>query len=298
MHSTITRLHQQVGRLVRQPILARIFRRVVLDHERPRDVYWYAAPRLHRWVRYVMPGYVDPPIRPFKLVSVDPDRIIQFSRRAYPPWKDKWQSFGRVLDGDWDCTDSPQIRAHDGPERSYYLADRFTESAVHEVLEAHFVDGVPWHETDFIREMLRHARDEEYDRSCWHMCRTPAEVLHRCRFLDRLYDDMRERGCLSARQLNAEAGRRRPFSAVMKDEIIVDIGRTGELLFVEGRHRLSLAKILGLERIPVAIAVRHAKWMDRRTERLERASSPVDVPEAVHPDLRYALRTELNDVSS
>jgi ParB-like chromosome segregation protein Spo0J len=39
----------------------------------------------------------------------------------------------------------------------------------------------------------------------------------------------------------------------MSNEILVDVGRDGTPLFVSGRHRLSLAKLLGLDTVPVAV---------------------------------------------
>lgn len=51
------------------------------------------------------------------------------------------------------------------------------------------------------------------------------------------------------------------FREVMENEILVDVTRTGEPVFVTGRHRLSIAKILNLDRIPVAVVVRHPNWI-------------------------------------
>ena len=50
------------------------------------------------------------------------------------------------------------------------------------------------------------------------------------------------------------------------DDITIAIGRNGELLLIEGRHRLSTARLLNLPEIPVRIIFRHKKWMDFRRE--------------------------------
>lgn len=47
-------------------------------------------------------------------------------------------------------------------------------------------------------------------------------------------------------------------------EIAVDIGRDGTFLFVDGRHRLAIARILGVEKIPVRISARHLHWQNSR----------------------------------
>lgn len=84
-----------------------------------------------------------------------------------------------------------------------------------------------------------------------------------------------------------------PVREVMENEILVDIARNGELLFVTGRHRLSLAKILGLDRISVAIAVRHPKWLEHHERR---HCSVVRRRNEVPPDYDSALGEPL-DVS-
>jgi hypothetical protein len=277
-----------------QPMFATAFQWTVFDNDHLARRYWRLAPRIHRVRRHLTPSYVDSSIDPFKLLFIDPDRIVRFSTREYPIWDDRWRSFGAVVDGSWDRRRSPPLREYDGPDLDLYLADRFTETPVHEGLVAHFEEGIAWEETAFIQRVMRQARDEGSESFVWHRCRTPMDVRRRCRSLDRLYESMRERGCVSARRMNAEAGRPRTFRQVMEDEIVVDIGRDGELLFVTGRHRLSLAKILDFDQIPVAIVVRHARWINQREDLLETVGAHAD---SVHPDLRRPSGAQLQDVS-
>lgn len=220
-------------------------------------LYWRVAPAVHRHRRYRRPGYVDPPVDPFGLVAVDPDRITRFTGRAFPAWEDRWEQFGAVEGGDWDRrTDPPVTSTYRGPTPSAYLAERFEETPLHRALAAHFRDGVAWDELPFVRERLAEADPDE--KSVWHECSTPAEIRAHCRDLDRLYERMAERGCRPMRELNAARGRPRTVREVMEHEILVDVSRDGEPLFVTGRHRLSIAKLLGLERVPVGVVVRHA----------------------------------------
>lgn len=46
------------------------------------------------------------------------------------------------------------------------------------------------------------------------------------------------------------------------DEVKVDIARDGSYRFVDGRYRLSLAKIAGIDEIPAVVVVRHEQLMD------------------------------------
>lgn len=67
---------------------------------------------------------------------------------------------------------------------------------------------------------------------------------------------------------------------MISHEIAVDVGRDGQLLFVDGRHRLAIAKILGLDTVPIVFLVRHSSWMEQR-EIFAKDESVLD-----HPDLR------------
>jgi hypothetical protein len=50
------------------------------------------------------------------------------------------------------------------------------------------------------------------------------------------------------------------FALKNLDEVAVHIGRDGEFLFSDGRHRLAIAQILGIPRIPVVVCWRHRDW--------------------------------------
>jgi hypothetical protein len=99
--------------------------------------------------------------------------------------------------------------------------------------------------------------------------------------LEDVYRSLQREGCLSYRERTPPVEREVGFLRGLEREIIVDVGRDGELLLVSGKHRLSLSRILGLETVPVCFLVRHAEWMETRREV---ARSGDEVPD--HPDLR------------
>lgn len=236
------------------------FRRLVLT-TRLGKWYWRVAPSVHQSRRHLSPGYVDPPIDPFRLFFVDPDRITRFTGREFPVWISRWTDFGAVMDGDWDQRDDPPVNpSFRGSHASLYLAERFSETPLYRGLTDHFVDGVPWEDVDFVTELVDRVQSTET--SVWQGFTTPEGIHQYCHKLDQLYRNMRDQGCLSMRELNVRQDRLMSFRRVMENEILVDISRTGELLFVTGRHRLSIAKILGLDRVPVAVVVRHPEWID------------------------------------
>lgn len=82
--------------------------------------------------------------------------------------------------------------------------------------------------------------------------------------IDSLCTSIRERGYLTQRELielEGDSIRRRNNELVPPElnEIVVDIGRNGELLHAgHGTHRLTIAKLLDIETVPVIVAARHS----------------------------------------
>lgn len=208
---------------------------------------------------------------PFATLTVDPGRIRAFTGRPYPPYHEKATQLGTVRDGDWDRTNDVEIVDDDYRERyDLYRADRFEESVFFRSMRAHFVDGVDWTDTLFVERCLELAAEDE---PSWRSLTTREAILERCGLIDDLYERIRQDGYRSQQELGTDS------VLGVTEEVLVDIGRDGELLFVNGRHRLAIAKLLGLVSIPVGVLVRHRAWMDRRGRYAKTGSVPS------HPDL-------------
>lgn len=221
----------------------------------------------------------DVPPDPFKLEWVDPNSIRRNTRRRYPAWLKRQDDFGAVQGGAWDRRDRPEVDPdYLGTPLHLYIADRFEESTLHRSLEAHFERGVAWEETEFVIEVSQLLETGER-RSVWNGCQSSQAVRDQCRSLDELYETIQESGFKSQREL-VTTDPNGTFRDWIREEVLVDVGRDGELLLVNGRHRLSLAKLLGVDRIPVLFVVRHPTWMARR----EAAADSGEFEE--HPDLR------------
>lgn len=202
------------------------------------------------------------PVDRSRLLWVDPARI----RRANNPgFFVRRENICPVIGGDWD-TELPAFESI-FPYHSF---------------ESHYLDGVPWEDTD----MFEFAMDLVRSGHLWGGCESRAEVEARFAELDRLYEDIRRGGYKTQRELLREEGRA-PFAAGGERgppelyEVTVDIGRDGSFIFEDGRHRLAMAKFLGLESIPVRVLVRHAEWQRQRDSYF--ADSSDDAPP--HPDL-------------
>ena len=73
--------------------------------------------------------------------------------------------------------------------------------------------------------------------------------------IDRLYESIKEEGYRSHVDLG------KPVT----NEITVNIARDGSLIqSVGGKNRITLAKLLDLEEIPVCVFARHSQWEDKR----------------------------------
>ncbi|WP_255171101.1 hypothetical protein [Natrononativus amylolyticus] len=204
---------------------------------------------------------------PLRLRWVDPDEIEYYHG-------DGPSTFGAVRAGEWDRP-----------------ASRFTETEPFRSLEMHFADGVDWEETPLYREYAnRLGTSDPYWR-----CRSPEELRAYFSGIDSLYDRIRREGYRTQRDLLRERGgavRENASDAPhpLLEEICVNVYRDGTLAKKRcGNHRLSIAKLLDLEEIPVVVLVRHERWQRLRDE-VRAADSPAALSARAtrslsHPDL-------------
>lgn len=248
---------------------ARVLRGVIVNLVRTK-LGWPAFRRLplsplERWHRvrraFAPDRYTT--ARPFTLRSVDPAEI-ELSLLESAPRLPQW---GHVVDGDWE-----------------EQAEPFRERAIPRGIEQRFEEGLPWRETAlwsaFTEQLARFGVAWGYT--------DPGEFEQRCRDVDRLYESIRSAGYLTQEELT---GAKYP-TTLQLDEINVDVGREGELYWrCCGQHRLAIAQLLDLDRIPVLVHRRHARWENTRRqlgdERARSGSAADD-----HPDTRPMLRGE------
>jgi hypothetical protein len=104
--------------------------------------------------------------------------------------------------------------------------------------------GKTWEETEYWKFLL-----ESFHNGTPHCGVHNLDELHeRCYgFVQRLVDETRALGVL-------------PNWCNEKDYIGINIDRHGHLVFNNGRHRLCVAKYLGIPLIPVCVNVRHTEW--------------------------------------
>lgn len=237
-----------------------------------------------RGARLLWNNYTDKEV--FKLIYVDPNDIEYCSLREF----DKWGRSGEIADGDWDRQELPfqEASLYAGMETSFYKS-----------MKAHFEENIEWEETEYVQESIRRIRSGN---KSWG-CQSEQAIWRKCEKLDMMYKDVEKNGYKTQLEcLKRKTGRNfdpksrftnfvKRNTVMSKDEVAVDIGRNGELLFLDGKHRLSIAKLLNVESIPVRVVIRHQKWQDLRNEI---RSTGVIKGEKLrsHPDLQDLLSEE------
>jgi hypothetical protein len=190
------------------------------------------------------------------VITINPDLVRHCSNKefAFAYFK------GDVLDGDWDQS-----------------TKCFEDIDVYKAFEAVCKNKTSaWADTDFYKRIVEQIESGE---KLWN-CSTKEDFDKRCESLAELYQTIERDGYKS----DAE----RTGNSDDPDEISVVIGRTGELLFSNGAHRMTIAKLLGVKEIPVTVTVRHKAWVQFRGELFELAKLQEHgslYQPCLHPDL-------------
>jgi len=213
-------------------------------------------------------------VDPFAVIDVDPMEITHVTKRGPNPGRFQWQDVGRIQGRSWDRSD-----------------ERVEDLPVVRALRHRFAGGEEWENIEFIRHVLEQV---ERGNVIWRGCNTKSDVWEACERIDELHESIRNQGYLRQNEL-VERNELLPDKYVTGDgfnrydEVVVDIGRDGEFLFVDGRHRLAIARILGLDRIPVRVSARHTQWQRIREAigNIPQSEQSAEVRQYVdHPDVK------------
>jgi len=220
------------------------------------------------WHDHVNREQYEAPADPWKLLSVDPS-AVDYCAPGIGLW-----GLGRVSGGEWDR------------EANYWELEEFP---LYEGLVQRFERGYDWEETALYEWASSRFEDGAQARGYDDLESFRAE---RCAYVDDLYERIREEGY----RPNVEAEHDNPAATdnpyedayAQHLEPMVAIGRSGEILWSEGFHRLAIAAILGIETIPVYVVCRHVEWQRTRDEFAatpESESSAKLDAHRTHPDL-------------
>ena len=203
-------------------------------------------------------------------VALDPDRVLwidpgRITNTVVGPmnWDrySKIHAIGRIVGGDWDLNTMP-----------------FEHLNLYQAFRARFVHGAKWEDTSYYAGIVAQlARGAEplgvHDKD---------DLIKRLEDFDHRFEKIREHGYKTQQQLLGNS-----YSLRAMDEVTVRIARNGEFLIEDGRHRLAIAKILGLPKIPAIVTWRHSEWYLFRAQILDYAQRHGDklYQPITHPDL-------------
>lgn len=194
--------------------------------------------------------------RPYEIIWVDPSRIQYCTLPSLMGQLGLSPYGSHVVGGDWDRGERHDgvwyTRAFDPP-----VIAAFADHELYRSMRAHFLDDVPWEETEWYRWILS-------NRGTVGQYATREMMDNRLDAVDALYESVRSEGYRTQRELK-EVGDSplsgSTFPCPEHHEIDVNVGRDGELFFnFNGRHRLAISKILELEKIPVRVFARHKSF--------------------------------------
>jgi hypothetical protein len=218
------------------------------------------TPELYRAYTYFHPRFSD--VDPFKTILVSQQRITHTSKKSGE------HLYGRVIGGAWDS-----------PARS--LAKDDTYRGLREYIQTGDA-------TTYIEKFKKKRRFAGWKYP------SSNSVSNRLHDVDILIKSLRENGYLLQSEIDTDEmkGDYSSDRPNIINEITVSIGRDGTFYynFMGGSHRLFISKIIGIEYIPVQVAVRHTRWQEIR-DTIRHSDTLSDVPAKyreylVHPDIR------------
>lgn len=213
---------------------------------------------------------------PLKIIYVDPSSIKYVTGRGPNPGRFRWQDIGTIAAGDWDKNN-----------------ESFEDLPVVQALRQRFEHNTPWEEIEFIQHVMQEAKRGN---PVWRGCTSADDVKEACKEVDELYEQIKNEGYRTQQELLSDEDLSGdPLSRFRRyDEVTIDIARDGRLLFADGRHRLTISKILDLDSIPVRISARHREWQLVR-ERFAKNDSISEISEEFH---LYKSHPDLEDILS
>ena len=164
------------------------------------------------------------------LIHVDPSEITQ--SKLFPP--DALPATGP--DAVYGCVGGPWDRATLSFKKHY----------LYQSIRAHLQDGVGWEDTQ-IYDHPKYADD-------------PDRARKRCAKIEHIIESIRTNGYRLQHDLDhaTDTSYSRIGTTEIADEIIVGMDRHGGLLHLKnGRHRLAVTQLLGVDRIPVILSLSH-----------------------------------------
>ncbi|WP_254864755.1 hypothetical protein [Halovivax gelatinilyticus] len=174
---------------------------------------------------------------------------------------------------------------HEGFEQPVCVP--FDNYVLYQSVKDRIGSGTPWEET----ELYERLRQSEFN--YWQKYESLEAVDQTLSDIDSLIGSIKREGYKPQTPVteHRHGSLRRPnYLPPKAHEVAINIGRDGNLIFDDGRHRFVVAKALGISEIPVRVFVRHEQWQAIRSE-VATASRVTDLSTRAkkqldHPDIQ------------
>ena len=195
---------------------------------------------------------------PKEILIIDPTFVDYRIASRYLP--DNRPPYG-IIGGDWDLK-----KTHWKDEGVYHHID----SRIFYGLIERFEQGKEWENTVYYQTGIEFLESGESFGPLSYS-QTKSDFRRYLEHLDDLYEDIKENGY--------------DMSSIIK----VHLGRDGEFIVKHGQHRLTIARITGVEEVPIRIQYRHKKWQELRYEIHKNGLPEGREDLRNHPDLQDIL---------
>lgn len=208
---------------------------------------------------YLRRRFISPP--PNLIIYADPNSVAHYlgdnkltdGKRKMTGEMDRGQftrrkNVGKCIPGNWDRK-----------------RGNFSNLKIYKSLNRAFVENADWHETSFYNHCIEsiNSGDKVYG------CTSKKEFeQNRLRYLEELYIDMKRNGYRRQGHRPSDSRDRGGGFEGILHEVNINIDREGDIIFnnTTRYNRLSLAKILNIDSIPMTVIVRHKKWQNFRQD--------------------------------
>jgi hypothetical protein len=223
------------------------------------DFHYYSE-----WNHFANQRRYAAPADPRRLVWIDPAGVDRYTDEIPLLW-----GLGRVRGGDWDADEH---------------CNALAETTTYEGLVQRFEEGRDWEDT-VTYQRAEHAFEVDGTYRGYDSLDQYREV--RLPYVDDLYRSIAADGYRPNAEATHDAAtdeNRFEDAYVHHVEPLVAIRRDGECLLTEGYHRFCIARIQGLDEIPVQVLCRHERWQRVRDRLHETDGATVTEEFGVDPD--------------
>jgi len=151
------------------------------------------------------------------------------------------------IGGDWDLKINLKLFSEDIKYISYFQ---------------HFIKDIDWKNTPYYKREAERYLEGKVRREY----KSVEDLNLKYKYHDKLFNKIKLEGFKSQHDIIKSEGHVINFGrgTILRkedDDITVGISRKGDIIFFDGRHRLNIAKLLKIEKIPVRVLVIHPNFL-------------------------------------